>query len=117
MNWIPMLDYSLKYRVSLSTLRRRIKAQLIEYKMESGRYLIRENETVAYTKVSGVSQDSSQALIQELKRAYGAVLSEKEEMISQLKNENDDLRKINLLLEREIERTTVPRARPKDLLE
>jgi hypothetical protein len=84
--------------------------------MEAGRYLIKESETAIYAKGSGASLDTAQ-LIQELKRVYGAVLSEKEEMISQLKNEIEDLKKIQVLLEREIERASGYQPRPKDLLE
>ena len=39
-NWLPLTDYSLKYQVSISTLRRRIKAADIEHKLEDGRYMI-----------------------------------------------------------------------------
>lgn len=38
--YIPLTDYSAKYRVSISTLRRRIKSQTIDFKLESGKYLI-----------------------------------------------------------------------------
>lgn len=37
------MDYSAKYRVSLSTLRRRIKAGEIEYKFIEGKYLIKNS--------------------------------------------------------------------------
>jgi hypothetical protein len=121
MNWVPMLNYSLKHKVSLSTLRRRIKAQLIDFKLEAGRYLIKDveisNSINNYPKTSSLTQDVSQMLIQELKKAYGAVLSEKEEMILQLKNEIEDLRKINSLLEKEMDRIGRPQGRPKDLFE
>jgi hypothetical protein len=117
MNWIPMLEYSLRHKVSLSTLRRRIKASLVEFKMESGRYLIKDTEVLNYTKGSTPSPDTPQMFIQELKKAYGTILSEKEEMIVQLKNEIEDLRKINLLLEKEIERNDLTRARTEGLLD
>lgn len=40
MNWLPLTDYSTKYRVSVSTLRRRIKAEDIRFKFDDGKYLI-----------------------------------------------------------------------------
>lgn len=43
--WIPLMDYAVKYGVSLSTLRRYIKANKILYKIENGRYLLREDAT------------------------------------------------------------------------
>ncbi len=43
--WIPLLDYAVKTGVSLSTLRRYIKAGKVQYKVENGRYLLfNENE-------------------------------------------------------------------------
>jgi hypothetical protein len=38
--WLPLLDYSVRTGVSLSTLRRYIKAGKIEFKVEDGRYLL-----------------------------------------------------------------------------
>lgn len=40
MHWIPLLDYAMKSGVSLSTLRRHIKANKIQFKVENGRYLL-----------------------------------------------------------------------------
>ena len=38
--WLPLTEYSSKYHVSISTLRRRIKADSIKYQFNDGRYLI-----------------------------------------------------------------------------
>ena len=38
--WIPLMDYAIKRGVSLSTLRRHIKANKVLYKVENGRYLL-----------------------------------------------------------------------------
>ncbi len=38
--WLSLTDYASKYRVSVSTLRRRIKSEQIEHRTEHGRYLI-----------------------------------------------------------------------------
>ena len=43
-NWIPLMDYAMKKGVSLSTLRRHIKANKIEHRVENGRYLILDQE-------------------------------------------------------------------------
>jgi hypothetical protein len=45
-DWIPLMDYAMKNGVSLSTLRRHIKANKVPYKIENGRYLLRSNEPV-----------------------------------------------------------------------
>ncbi len=39
-NWLPLTEYASKYRVSMSTLRRRIKAEDIQFKFADGKYFI-----------------------------------------------------------------------------
>ncbi len=39
-NWIPLADYSSKYSVSVSTLRRRIRGKSILFKLDNGKYYI-----------------------------------------------------------------------------
>jgi hypothetical protein len=38
--WLSLTDYSSKYRVSISTLRRRIKSEQIPYRSEDGKYFL-----------------------------------------------------------------------------
>lgn len=38
--WLPLMDYAIKKGVSLSTLRRYIKANKVQFRIENGRYLI-----------------------------------------------------------------------------
>lgn len=38
--WLQLTDYSTKYEVSISTLRRRIKEESIDYKLDSGKYFL-----------------------------------------------------------------------------
>ncbi len=38
--WLPLSEYAAKYRVSVSTLRRRIKAEDIHYRFDDGKYFI-----------------------------------------------------------------------------
>lgn len=44
-SWLPLADYSMKYKVSVSTLRRRIKAEDIQFRFDDGKYLILDSET------------------------------------------------------------------------
>lgn len=39
-DWIPLVEYAHKKDISLSTLRRHIKAGKIAYKVDQGRYLL-----------------------------------------------------------------------------
>ncbi len=41
--WLPLTEYATKYKVSVSTLRRRIKAEDIKYLFQDGKYFIYEN--------------------------------------------------------------------------
>jgi hypothetical protein len=45
-HWLPLTEYALRSGLSISTLRRKIKSNAIEYRMEDGRYLIRSDEMV-----------------------------------------------------------------------
>lgn len=38
--WIPLMEYAMKKGISLSTLRRHIKAKKVKFKVEGGRYLL-----------------------------------------------------------------------------
>ena len=130
-NWLTLMEYSAKYRVSLSTLRRRIKAGEIEFKFVDGKYVLRDGpllvtqgspETIAPpTSVSSQNQTmvvaaeesdpdqfwkTTQALLGEIKKAYSLVLQEKEELILQLKEEVADLKTLVRVLEEENTRLT-----------
>ena len=60
--WISLMDYATRNGVSLSTLRRYIKAEKIKHQLENGRYLIwDENASVAVS-----SDDSGASLIKKL---------------------------------------------------
>lgn len=41
--WLNLVEYSSAYKVSLSTLRRRIRSGNIEYLKENGKYLVADN--------------------------------------------------------------------------
>ncbi len=46
--YLPLNEYSAKYHISLSTLRRRIRAGEIEYRFESGKYWLKELPPTKY---------------------------------------------------------------------
>ena len=49
--YLPLADYSSKYKVSISTLRRRIKAEDISYVFEDGKYLIQDDPMSTHQRV------------------------------------------------------------------
>lgn len=44
-SWLSLAEYSMKHQVSISTLRRRIKAEDIQYRLQDGKYLILDDES------------------------------------------------------------------------
>ncbi len=44
-NWVPLVEFSVKKGISLSTLRRYIKANKIAWKLVEGRYLVMDDGT------------------------------------------------------------------------
>lgn len=130
MSWLPLTDYSTKYKVSVSTLRRRIKAEDIKFQFSDGKYFISDEPLGTHQRVHRPSLKSEQAqvglpqerslkelagnnelvlsaankLLNELKRAYTQILQEKEEQILQLKEEITDLKTLVRVLESENQR-------------
>lgn len=47
--WLPLIEYSVRSGVSLSTIRRKIKTNSIPYRLEKGKYLILFSEGTAPT--------------------------------------------------------------------
>ena len=46
-DWIPLIEYALKKGISLSTLRRHIKAGKIPFKVDDGRYLLFDDSSTS----------------------------------------------------------------------
>lgn len=62
-SWLPLTDYSTKYKISVSTLRRRIKADDINYRFEDGKYFIMDEPMGTHQRVHRPSQESDLALV------------------------------------------------------
>ncbi len=136
--YLPLNEYSAKYRISLSTLRRRIRSGDIEYRFEAGKYWLAERPPTKYGHVmsekamesnhpnqslneaamapegptlqaTDVLLDSAKRMMQELKSAYVSVLQEKEKQITELKEEVSDLKTLVTILEAENERLNLSR--------
>lgn len=60
--WLQITDYSNKYRISVSTLRRRIKADEIEHVFEDGKYWLPDAPVDRYSRKneSGVETNAAQ---------------------------------------------------------
>ena len=62
-SWLPLMDYSTKHKISVSTLRRRIKTNDIKYRFEEGKYFIMDEPMGAHQRVHRPSQDSEQVAL------------------------------------------------------
>ncbi len=96
--WLTLQEYSNKYKVSISTLRRRIKAREIEYTFNNGRYLIRASFENSF------QEKSDNTSFKELKNLYQALLDDKDREINHLKTEIEDLNQLVQFLEQEKDR-------------
>lgn len=59
--WLVLMDYSTKYKVSVSTLRRRIKAEDIRFRFEDGKYYIIDEPMSTHQRVHRPSLESDLA--------------------------------------------------------
>lgn len=62
-SWLPLTDYATKYRISVSTLRRRIKTDDIRFRFEDGKYFIMDEPMGTHQRVHRPSQESDFALV------------------------------------------------------
>lgn len=130
--WLSLTEYSNKHKVSISTLRRKIKSTEIEFRLDEGRYMILDSDeqnaieaappgSVSLseqhrpslksdalhetTKETGESViTAANRLLADLKKAYTQVLHDKEEQISDLREEISDLKTLIKVLESENDR-------------
>ncbi len=117
-NWLSLAKYSSKYSVSISTLRRRIKNEIVDFKVHEGKYFLldsaprpQEEKYVMAAETRGVrARDeepviaSASKLLGELKKAYTSILQDKEEQLIGLKEEVSDLKMLVRVLEGDNER-------------
>ena len=134
-SWLSLIDYSSKYSTSLSTLRRRIKAESVNYQLKSGKYFLLDHpldtqemprqtthstqptqiiaepakeKEILTPRQSPANWDHTVELLGEIKKAYRLVLQEKEEQIQILKDEISDLQTLVQALETENKRLNRP---------
>ncbi len=62
-SWLPLTEFSTKHKISVSTLRRRIKADDIKFRFEDGKYFIMDEAMGTHQRVHRPSQDSDLSLV------------------------------------------------------
>ena len=99
--YLSLTDYASKYKISISTLRRKIKANQLPYKLENGRYLLMdENPSVS----QGQHRPSQSVMNPETMRGALEIIAQKNFEITRLKSEIADLETLVQVLEGELDR-------------
>lgn len=62
-SWLPLTEFATKYKISVSTLRRRIKADDIKFRFEDGKYFIMDEPVGTHQRVHRPSLESDLALV------------------------------------------------------
>lgn len=89
-DWLSLQEYSGKYKVSVSTLRRRVKNSEINYTLKNGKYLLED-----------IDQHKEEKYFEKIQDFYEKSLKEKDLIIKNLKEELEDLRTLTVFLEDE----------------
>ena len=76
-SWIPLTDYSTKHRISVSTLRRRIKAEDIKFRFQDGKYFLIDTPMGTHPREHRPSLKSDASLMGALVEASSAALLKK----------------------------------------
>ena len=83
--WLPLIEYSIKSGVSLSTIRRKIKANSIPFKLEKGKYLVFFKSGEAATMTENHLTDHSALPSNQIQiRAQEARIRELEQELSEM---------------------------------
>ncbi len=105
---MSLQDYSTAYKVSTSTLRRRIKTGEVEFRMKDGKYFIKNDKVLATPSLSGHTFVEKQPPVLVDKPITPAEVSvqdkDKDNEILNLKKEVADLKTLVQILESELKR-------------
>jgi hypothetical protein len=85
-NWLTILDYASSHNLSISSVRRYIKAGKVDWREENGRYLIRSDRQISHADEAGLLK---------LKLEIEALKMR----LRELQAENDDLRTLQKIYE------------------
>ncbi len=88
-SWLPLIEYSIKSGLSLSTLRRRIKNNSIPFKLEHGKYLVLFSG-VNTPEIPGSVQNPAESDTM-LLEAYELAIRQRDEKILALEKKNREI--------------------------
>ena len=86
-SWLPLTDYSTKHKISVSTLRRRIKGNDIKFRFEDGKYFIMDEPMGTHQRVHRPSLESDLALV----GAHQGMMKGKDSIMSASSNAKEEM--------------------------
>jgi len=89
--WLPIIEYSIKAGVSLSTIRRKIKSNSIPFRVEKGKYFLLWTGCEMATYVSQNMGPAVESSVKWANEALDQVVRVKDERIKTLERKNSDL--------------------------
>lgn len=106
-NWLPLAEYSMKHKISVSTLRRRIKAEDIHFRFDDGKYFIldsaenlpveeKNNQTVEHRP--SLKSETAQSLVGISNPLASRIASQNQNQLNQAKETESVLTAANRLL-------------------
>lgn len=101
-SWLPITEYAVKNRVSVSTIRRKIKNKELKHKLDGGKYFVLDEDQSVdtctstnraknlYNSVDEVLEFAERS-IQEITKLNQEIINEKESTINRQKKKIQDL--------------------------
>jgi hypothetical protein len=71
-SWLPLAEYSIKHQVSISTLRRRIKTEDIQFRFDDGKYFIQDDQPASTQQDADEHRPSLRSDVQPRSAQYSA---------------------------------------------
>lgn len=112
-SWLPITEYAVKNRLSVSTIRRKIKNKELQHKQENGKYFVLDDGQTAVTNIctnkakdlySSVDEvlEFAENSIQEITKLNKEIINEKETMINmqkkKIQNLEEELSELKMLI-------------------
>jgi hypothetical protein len=112
-SWLPITEYAVKNRLSVSTIRRKIKNRELQHKQENGKYFVLDDGQTTdanigtnktkdlYSSVDEVLEFAERS-IQEITKLNNEIINEKEAMINlqkkKIQNLEEELSELKMLI-------------------
>lgn len=101
MKWITIEEYAYRYKVSLSSLRKKIESGQIEYQISSSKYLVKDQILLEQNLFDKEILDSPILNLEEKNKELASSLDKKNQELKTLQAEYEDLKNLVQWLEKD----------------